>query len=88
LEDGQARFELIQEHGDAERTNRWFNVTVCQGKNRIVRRLWASQGVTVSRLLRVRYGSVMLPHGVKAGRGRELDAAEVRRLAALVDLKR
>lgn len=89
LEDGEARFELIQEHDDdAERANRWFNVTVRQGRNRVVRRLWASQGVTVSRLMRVRFGPVVLPTGVKAGRGQELSAAEVRKLATRVDLKR
>lgn len=88
LADGPARFESITEHGDGGRANRWFDVTVSQGRNRVVRRLWASQGLTVSRLLRTRFGCVTLPGGVKAGHGRELDAAEVRELAALVDLKR
>lgn len=88
LEDGMARFELINERDDREHSNRWFNVTVRQGRNRVVRRLWASQGVTVSRLMRIRYGCVTLPGGVKAGRGRELKPAEVSKLAAMVDLKR
>ncbi|HET7315059.1 pseudouridine synthase [Salinisphaera sp.] len=88
LEDGTARFESVREGDDAHRANRWFEVTVRQGRNRVVRRLWASQGVTVSRLLRTGFGPVALPTGVKAGGFRELDRKAVRQLAALVDLKR
>jgi len=88
LEDGMARFEWIGEHDNDGATNRWFNVIVRQGRNRVVRRLWESQGVTVSRLMRVRFGPVMLPGGVKAGHGQELKPREVTQLAALVDLKR
>jgi len=88
LDDGMARFEHINVHDDEGGTNRWFDVVVRQGRNRVVRRLWDSQGVTVSRLMRTRFGPIRLPGGVKAGRGRELSPAEVRKLAALVDLKR
>lgn len=88
LEDGPARFERIAAEADARGSNRWFHVVVCQGRNRVVRRLWDSQGVTVSRLIRVRFGPVVLPTGVKAGGWRELDKAEVRALAAQVGLKR
>lgn len=88
LEDGLARFDWIGAHDDDGATNRWFNVIVRQGRNRVVRRLWASQGVTVSRLIRVRFGPVALPGGVKAGRGQELKPREVTQLAALVGLKR
>lgn len=88
LDDGTARFEWIGEHEDDGATNRWFNVIVRQGRNRVVRRLWQSQGVEVSRLIRTRFGPVVLPNGVKAGRSRELKPAEVSQLAALVDLKR
>src|SRR5699024_7459075 len=66
LEDGKARFEQVTEHDDATRGNRWFHVTVRQGRKRVVRRLWASQGVTVSRLIRVGYGPVTPPSGRKA----------------------
>jgi 23S rRNA pseudouridine2605 synthase len=86
LDDGVARFESLYEHDDAHRANRWFDVTVCQGRNRVVRRLWASQGVTVSRLIRTGYGPVALPTGIKAGHFRELDKKDVRQLAALVGL--
>lgn len=88
LEDGPARFESIRVGDDAHRANRWFEVTVRQGRNRVVRRLWDSQGVTVSRLMRTGFGPVVLPSGVKAGGWRELPRAEVRALAASVDLKR
>ena len=88
LDDGPARFESIQVGDDAQRANRWFEVTVRQGRNRVVRRLWASQDVTVSRLIRTGYGPVALPTGVKAGGWRELTPTEVRALAASVDLKR
>lgn len=88
LEDGPARFESISAEPTPPGSNRWFNVVVTQGRNRVVRRLWASQGVTVSRLIRVRYGPVTLPTGIRAGRWRELDKAEVRALAAQVGLKR
>lgn len=88
LEDGIARFDSIREGDDAHRANRWFEVTVRQGRNRVVRRLWDSQGVTVSRLMRTGFGPIPLPTGVKAGSYRELDKKEVSALARLVDLKR
>ncbi|MES1926899.1 23S rRNA pseudouridine(2605) synthase RluB [Salinisphaera sp. T31B1] len=88
LDDGTARFDSIRVGEDAHRANRWFEVTVRQGRNRVVRRLWASQGVTVSRLMRTGFGTVGLPSGVKAGGWRELDRKQVRELAGLVDLKR
>lgn len=88
LDDGVARFDSIRLGDDAHRANRWFEVTVRQGRNRVVRRLWDSQGVTVSRLMRTGFGPVALPSGVKAGGFRELDRKQVRELAALVDLKR
>ncbi|GAB3682617.1 23S rRNA pseudouridine(2605) synthase RluB [Salinisphaera aquimarina] len=88
LDDGMARFDTIRVADDAHRGNRWFEVTVRQGRNRVVRRLWDSQGVTVSRLMRTGFGTVALPGGVKAGGWRELDRKQIRELAALVDLKR
>ncbi len=88
LDDGVARFESIRVGDDSGRANRWFEVDVCQGRNRIVRRLFESQGVTVSRLIRIGFGPVMLPGGIKAGRYQELTRAQVRALAACVDLAR
>ena len=88
LDDGTANFDSIRVADDAERANRWFEVTVHQGRSRVVRRLWASQGVTVSRLIRTGFGPVALPTGVKAGTPRELSRSEIRALAACVELKR
>ena len=71
LEDGPARFgDIVDSGGDGE--NHWFHVTLMEGRNREVRRLWASQGVTVSRLKRVRYGAVFLPHRLRMGEWSEL----------------
>lgn len=88
LEDGTARFERIVASGRGSGRNHWFQVLLVEGRTRIVRRLWNSQGVEVSRLIRTRYGPVPLPTGVKAGRYRELGHAEIRNLAATVDLER
>ena len=55
LEDGKAQFNDIQ-FFSGEGANKWFHVVVKEGRNRLVRRLWESQDVTVSRLMRVRYG--------------------------------
>lgn len=85
LEDGLARFTDIQEFGGSG-ANSWFHVVIMEGRNREVRRLWESQGLKVSRLKRVRYGSVFLDADVRAGTWKELPKAEVDKLAALVEL--
>lgn len=72
LEDGKARFEDVHESG-GEGINRWYHVVVAEGRNRVVRRLWESQDCKVSRLIRVRYGSVFLPPGLPAGHHQLLD---------------
>lgn len=81
LEDGPARFESLLDAG-GEGANHWFHVTVSEGRNRLVRRLWDATGVTVSRLIRIRYGPVELGRGLKTGRFRELEPAEVKALYA------
>ena len=66
LDDGPAHLSDIVSSG-GEEGNSWFHVTILEGRNREVRRLWASQGVTVSRLKRVRYGAVFLPKRLRMG---------------------
>lgn len=86
LEDGPAKFEKMHELG-GEGFNRWWQVVVKEGRNREVRRLFESQNLKVSRLLRTRYGSVMLPRTLKTGRWIELDKADIDALVELVQLR-
>ncbi len=76
LEDGIARFDDIRFYA-GEGANKWYYVTVKEGRNRLVRRLWESQNVVVSRLIRVRYGPVVLPERLKTHSFYELDAKEL-----------
>lgn len=79
LEDGLARFDDIREAG-GEGANRWYHVILREGRNREVRRLWESQGVAVSRLIRVRYGPITLRRGLHPGRWDELDDVQLKAL--------
>ncbi len=72
LEDGPAAFKTIKFTG-GEGINQWYNVTLTEGRNREVRRLWEAVGVQVSRLIRVRYGDILLPKGLLRGGYTELD---------------
>ncbi len=80
LEDGPARFEEIVESG-GEGINRWFHVVIMEGRQREVRRMWEAVGCRVSRLKRVRYGSVTLESALKVGRWRYLKEKEIMELA-------
>ncbi|EKD73026.1 MAG: hypothetical protein ACD_45C00478G0003 [uncultured bacterium] len=80
LTDGQAHFEHITDAG-GEGTNHWYHVLVKQGRNRLVRRLWESQGVTVSRLIRIRFGNILLPRNLARGKWTELPLTEITQFA-------
>ena len=79
LEDGQAHFEQLSEAG-GEGSNRWYHATVKEGRNRLVRRLWESQGFEISRLLRVRFGPVSLPRDLHRGKWQEMEPEDVSKL--------
>ncbi len=85
LEDGPARFDRLESVG-GENANQWFHVVVKEGRNRLVRRLWESQGLTVSRLIRLRYGEIRLPPRLKARTFIELTADELADLMSSVGL--
>lgn len=85
LEDGPARFEEIVESG-GEGINRWFHVVIMEGRQREVRRMWEAVGAKVSRLKRVRYGSVILESALKVGRWRHLTFDEINELLVTMGL--
>lgn len=87
LEDGMANFTDVQEFG-GEGINTWFHVVIMEGRNREVRRLWESQGLTVSRLKRVRYGKVFLDKRARAGEWIELTQQEIDQLSQQAGLER
>ncbi|SDX42867.1 23S rRNA pseudouridine(2605) synthase RluB [Marinobacter mobilis] len=86
LDDGMAQFTDVSPAGGSG-LNRWFHVTLMEGRNREVRRLWESQGVRVSRLKRVRYGPIFLPSRLSVGRWEELDQKATDDLSRSVDLE-
>lgn len=85
LEDGLAKFTDIVDSG-GEGVNHWYHAVILEGRNREVRRLWESQKLQVSRLIRVRFGSYILPRRKRPGQFWDLDAKEIKLLCKEVDL--
>jgi len=85
LDDGEAKFDRV-EFGGGEGSNRWYNVVVSEGRNRLVRRLWEAGGCRVSRLIRIRYGSIRLDRSLRAGKSRFLNPGELAKLYEAVGL--
>ncbi len=86
LEDGMAAFTSIRDAG-GRGANHWYHVILKEGRNREVRRLWESQGVKVSRLIRVRFGPVGLSRQLRPGHHRALTRQEVVALYRAAGLK-
>ena len=85
LEDGPAHFDDIVDVG-GEGTNHWYHVVLREGRNREVRRLWEAVDVTVSRLMRVRYGPVALAKSLRQGKSIDLEQSEVKQMMEAVGL--
>lgn len=79
LDDGPASFHSFEDAG-GEGANHWYKVSLFEGRNREVRRMFEAVGVTVSRLMRVRYGPFILPPRLKRGAWMELEEVEVEKL--------
>jgi 23S rRNA pseudouridine2605 synthase len=87
LEDGVAQFSKIAD-GGGEGVNKWYRVTIGEGRNREVRRMFEAIGLTVSRLIRTRYGAMTLPQGLKRGRWEEMEENAVRNMLAACGLEK
>ncbi|WP_345797616.1 23S rRNA pseudouridine(2605) synthase RluB [Castellaniella sp. MT123] len=87
LDDGPAQFNSLDYLG-GEGSNRWYRVTLSEGRNREVRRMFQAAGVTVSRLIRTRFGDVILPTNLRRGRWEELDSPLVGALMVQLGLIR
>ena len=85
LEDGRAAFDSIHEAGGQGR-NHWYHVVFREGRNREVKRLWESQGISVSRLIRVRFGPYHLPRTLRPGAYHELTRSEVNEFLNAVEI--
>jgi 23S rRNA pseudouridine2605 synthase len=87
LEDGTAQFSKIAD-GGGEGVNKWYRVVIGEGRNREVRRMFEAIGLTVSRLIRTRYGVMTLPSSLKRGRWEELEENAVRALMSVVGVEK
>ncbi|GAB3189063.1 hypothetical protein GCM10027292_19490 [Hydrogenophaga aquatica] len=87
LDDGVAQFQSIED-GGGDGANCWYRVTIAEGRNREVRRMFEAVGHAVSRLIRIRYGAVVLPRGLRRGAWLELDHRDIERLTQAAGMAR
>ncbi|MDD2728393.1 pseudouridine synthase [Malikia sp.] len=87
LDDGMAQFQSIED-GGGDGANCWYRVTIAEGRNREVRRMFEAVGHAVSRLIRIRYGAVVLPRGLRRGVWTELDYRDIERLTLAAGMRR
>ncbi|WHN66344.1 23S rRNA pseudouridine(2605) synthase RluB [Cysteiniphilum sp. QT6929] len=87
LDDGEAKFSSVRFVG-GEGINKWYHVTLSEGRNREVRRMFEAVGVQISRLTRVRYGNLTLPRYLSAGKSEELSPQDVNALRQSVQMRR
>jgi 23S rRNA pseudouridine2605 synthase len=89
LEDGMAKFDKISKlpKQDDDSINNWYKVVIKEGRNREVRRIWESQGVQVSRLIRTGYGMFELPRKLKQSKTEELSWKQINQLLKSVGMK-
>ena len=80
LDDGLAQFSAITAEGQGDGANQWYRVTIGEGRNREVRRMIEAVGHAVSRLIRIRYGAMLLPRGLRRGQWMELGERDIRAL--------
>lgn len=86
LDDGIAKFESIEDAG-GEGANRWVRVVITEGRNREVRRMFEKVGLTVSRLIRIRYGQIALPSNLRRGQSVDLAEPDIQALCQSVGLR-
>jgi 23S rRNA pseudouridine2605 synthase len=86
--EGQTANFLSISNGQGEGVNQWYRVVITEGRNREVRKLFDAVGLTVNRLIRVRYGAVVLPRGLKRGVWVELGESDVRAVKSITGMDR
>ena len=86
LEDGMARCEAVRDQG-GEGANHWYHVVIREGRNREVRRLFDALGLRVSRLMRVRFGTLVLPRNLRRGQYFEMPPRDIRQLLGELGLE-